>query len=115
MAENAKDREWQNHKWVERKRNKNGKWIYNYGDGWQANGDEWTFDSPGLHMSAPRKRIKRQDPHAEGARRGQRRNAVNPNAKEPSPALTGIQGAIEAGRTFIENLLKSIVTFLHSL
>lgn len=28
-----KDREWKNHKWKDRKRDKNGKWIYDYGDG----------------------------------------------------------------------------------
>ena len=26
-------REWKNHKWIARKRDKNGKWIYDYGDG----------------------------------------------------------------------------------
>ena len=26
-------REWENHKWVARKRNTEGKWIYDYGDG----------------------------------------------------------------------------------
>ncbi len=28
-----KDREWKKHKWKDRKRDKNGKWIYDYGDG----------------------------------------------------------------------------------
>ena len=28
-----KDREWKKHKWVARKRNKDGKWIYDYGNG----------------------------------------------------------------------------------
>lgn len=32
-GEKGKDREWKNHKWVARKRNKDGKWIYDYGDG----------------------------------------------------------------------------------
>lgn len=28
-----KDRVWKNHKWISRKRNKDGKWIYDYGNG----------------------------------------------------------------------------------
>ena len=30
----TKERMWQNHKWVSRKRGKNGKWIYDYGYGY---------------------------------------------------------------------------------
>lgn len=29
----AMDREWKNHKWISRERGKNGKWVYDYGDG----------------------------------------------------------------------------------
>ena len=28
-----KEREWKKHKWIDRKRDKNGKWIYDYGNG----------------------------------------------------------------------------------
>lgn len=31
-----KDREWKKHKWVSRKRGKDGKWIYDYGDGYKV-------------------------------------------------------------------------------
>lgn len=33
LVKGLKNREWKNHKWVARKRGKNGKWIYDYGDG----------------------------------------------------------------------------------
>ena len=30
------DRSWKNHKWIDRKRGPNGKWIYDYGDGFNG-------------------------------------------------------------------------------
>lgn len=33
LVKGLKNREWKKHKWVARKRGKNGKWIYDYGDG----------------------------------------------------------------------------------
>lgn len=33
LVKGLKNREWKKHKWVARKRGKDGKWIYDYGDG----------------------------------------------------------------------------------
>lgn len=39
-AANNLDREWKKHKWVDRKRDKNGKWIYDYGFGFPGEGNK---------------------------------------------------------------------------
>lgn len=42
-----KGREWKKHKWIARKRDKNGKWIYDYGDGFP--GEKKVGDTYDLH------------------------------------------------------------------
>lgn len=58
------DREWENHKWVSRKRNEDGKWIYDYGGSGPGthNKDYYKDDSQygvGVHDTAKRLRDAR--------------------------------------------------------
>ena len=46
LAKGLKNREWKKHKWVARKRGKDGKWIYDYGDGFP---DEKTGEKKKKH------------------------------------------------------------------
>ena len=58
------DREWENHKWVSRKRNEDGKWIYDYGGSGAGTHDKDYYKDDnqygiGVHDSAKRMRDAR--------------------------------------------------------
>lgn len=70
------EREWANHKWVSRKRNDAGKWIYDYGDGFPGAEGKLGLMVPKPHV------------HRHGRRVSDYRQAV------PTPQGTNLIGAV---------------------
>ena len=61
LVKGLKNREWKKHKWVARKRGKNGKWIYDYGDGFPDEKSEKSDNSQKVIKLDTPEKIKAAD------------------------------------------------------
>ena len=92
--ENTKDREWSNHKWVTRERDKKGKWRYDY-------------DRKKERKNENLKRYGHEIVEGVGemAQGYKDRFTKNRNVK----TLKGEEKVINSGRKFIKELFKSVI------
>lgn len=112
-----KDREWKKNKWKDRKRDKNGKWIYDYGDGFpdeKKNKIGTTYDLKQLSEEAKRNSVLNKalsflnmygdtQNRIKQISKGQR--FLN-NLSNLGQALTGssLNRSIQAGRAFLNDI-----------
>lgn len=116
-----KDYEWKKHKWIARKRDKNGKWIYDYGDGFPGekknkNLGSTTYDPTDPNSPAYNRKYYEDDPA----------NKVSPISKvakflEPfvglGLALTSpsMQERIEGGKIFVGSMIEHAKDLKHAV
>ena len=98
------DREWQNHKWVSRERNADGKWIYEYGDS-VSGGNNKQSTKAGQARFNLKETAKKATSRNTG--RTQLQRISDKIDHDTRPARDVVNNAVNTGRDFINNITKN--------
>ena len=101
------DRQWKNHKWIARKRDKNGKWIYDYGNGFPGEnkniGTVYDFDDAKILES---RKFDTDDEYADKVHKFTPAQKFINSIALLGQALTSLKPdvAIDSGKKFIDSI-----------
>ena len=111
-----KDREWKNHKWVSRERNKDGKWMYDYGGNVSGgNNQKRTKEgqAKGNIRIAASKSAERNTGSSESLRRGiefdSATRPIREMANTASNAVGDFAKSVSDGADFIGNVVSDTI------
>lgn len=97
------DREWQNHKWVSRERNADGKWIYEYGDSVSGGNNKQSTKAGQARFNLKETNKKTA---SRNTGRTQLQRASDKFDHDIRPARDAVNNAVNTGRDFIHNITK---------